>query len=63
MSEFVSFLMKIAPALVKLGATLWHAFDGDAEAARRNIDDLSEEIARKRAERDRQLDEKHGDGD
>lgn len=63
MGEAFQFLVNIAPSLIKLGETLFDVFDGDAEAARRNIEDLREEIARKRAERDQQLDEKHADGD
>lgn len=54
-----AFLAAIAPSLIELGKTLFSAFDGDAEAAIRNIEDRREEISSKRAERDRQLEEKH----
>lgn len=63
MGEAFQFLLDIGPALVRLVATLFDVFDGDAKAARRNIEDLRGDIERRRAERDQQLDDKHDDGD
>lgn len=59
MAEFVEFLTKVGPGLMKLATTLFDAFDGDHEAAQRNIEDRRQEILAMRTERDRQLDAKH----
>lgn len=57
-----SFLVAIAPELLAMAIDAFHAHDGDVAAARRDILDRRADIARMRAERDRQLAAKHSGG-
>lgn len=56
----VEFLSRIAPELIKLGHTLYERHGDDVKAALYDIADRRAEIAQNRAERDTQLDDKHG---
>lgn len=58
MSDLVRFLGEIGPALFRLGLELYEAFTGDSDEAIRDIEDRTEEIATRRAQRRAELDAK-----
>lgn len=52
--------IRYLPDAVRLAREIADLYKGDPEAVRKDIADRRAEIARKRAERDKQLAEKHG---
>lgn len=59
MSDVLKFFLAIAPDIFRYVEDLFDLFSGDEEKARRDIEDRRQEIKRRRAERDQELEEKH----
>lgn len=58
----LDFLVRIAPELMQLGKDMFHLFEGDADAAHREITDRRADITRRRQENDEALKAKYKEG-